>query len=50
MANFTNSGLKYRYLIDVKKINPWKQWYKKEELQLFPGENVKIRKLQKSIY
>ena len=45
MADFTNEGIKYKHMIDSKKINPWKRWYKTEELELFPGEKVKIKKL-----
>ena len=50
MTDVTNEGKRYRHLMDGKKINPWKRWYKTEELELFPGKVVKVKKLQKSIY
>ena len=50
MADFTNEGMKYRYLIDGKKINPWKPWYKNEDVEIYPGETIRCKKLQKSIY
>lgn len=50
MADVTNKGIRYRELVSSKKINPWKRWYVKEELELYPGSKVTITKLQKSIY
>jgi hypothetical protein len=50
MVDFTNFGLKYRQLVQTKKQNPWKKWYVESTLEIFPGEKVKIKKLQKSIY
>jgi hypothetical protein len=32
MIDFTNAGLKYKPLVENRKINPWKKWYSKEEL------------------
>lgn len=28
MTDFTNEGRKYKYLINGKRINPWKSWYR----------------------
>jgi hypothetical protein len=50
MADFTNQGLKYRHLVKSKRLDPWKKWYQVEELELFPGEKVKLKKILKSIY
>jgi hypothetical protein len=32
MADFSNCGLKYRHLVQSKKIDPWKKWYVKEDV------------------
>lgn len=29
MADFTNEGLKYKNLVENRKLNPWKKWYVK---------------------
>jgi len=47
MADFTNQGLKYRHLVKSKRLDPWKKWYQVEELELFPGEKVKLKKILK---
>ena len=50
MTDFTNAGLKYKSLVEKRRINPWKKWYEKEEVELFPGEKIVVKKLKKSIY
>jgi hypothetical protein len=50
MADFSNCGLKYRHLVQSKKIDPWKKWYVREDVEIFPGETVALKKLQKTIY
>lgn len=32
MANFCDRGLKYYCLVDQKKFDPWKTWYKKDNV------------------
>jgi predicted methyltransferase len=50
MSDFSNEGLKHRHLVQSKKINPWRKWYVKENIEIFPGEAVTLKKLQKTIY
>ena len=50
MTDFTNAGLKYRSFVQTRRLNPWKKWYAEEELQLFPGEKIKMKRLKKTIY
>lgn len=50
MADFTNYGLKYKHLVKPEKKDPWKKWYVNSKIEIFPGETIKVKKLQKSIY
>ena len=50
MADFTNCGMKYKHLVQTENKDPWKKWYIDTKLEIFPGEVVKLKKLQKSIY
>lgn len=50
MVDFTNCGLKYRHMVETKSHDPWKKWYVTNTLEIFPGEKIKVKKLQKSIY
>lgn len=50
METFCSQGKKYRHLVDEKKFDPWKKWYKTTEVEIFPGEKIKMKKLEKSIY
>ena len=50
MAKFCANGLKYSSMVDEKKFNPWKTWYKNEQFELFPGKKVGVKTRLKSIY
>lgn len=50
MVDFTNFGLKYRHMVESEKKDPWKKWYVDYRVEIFPGEVIKLKKLQKSIY
>lgn len=50
MVDFTNCGMKYRHMVETEKKDPWKKWYVNQNVEIFPGEVVKVKKLQKSIY
>ena len=50
MADFSNEGLKYRHMVEGRRLDPWEKWYSKEEMEIFPGERIVAKQLQKSIY
>jgi hypothetical protein len=50
MATFTSFGLRYKDLVEAKKIHPWRNWYTEKEYEIFPGKKLKGKCLQKSLY
>ena len=37
-------------MVEPEKKDPWKKWYVDYRVEIFPGEVIKLKKLQKSIY
>jgi hypothetical protein len=43
LATLCQQELKCHEYVEMKKLDPWKKWYRKKEYEFFPGKKIVIK-------